>query len=296
MKIRTRASDFAQRLPGRLRLVSSVAGLALLAACAGTGNSPTPGVPDQDANNPSTYPAVMRIADAARSSGDFPAAVGLYRRANALKPRDPEPLLKLGATLAQLHAYNESVAAYASALSLQPNSPDAERGLGNALVSLDQADQAILHLENALKLDPKDPRSYNSLGVVLDMTGEHRAAQKRYREGLAISPGNLAIGNNLGLSLALSGDFDQAVAVLRPLALHPSATARTRQNLALVYGLAGDLEAAARVARVDLDEAAVQHNLAYYSTLRSLADKARTAAIRAQAAGSEANGTTVAGQ
>jgi hypothetical protein len=49
--------------------------------------------------------------------------------------------------------------------------------------------------------------------------------------------------------------------------------------LSLIYGLAGDSDEAARLGRIDLDEAAVEHNLAYFETLRRLSPEARDRAI-----------------
>ena len=81
------------------------------------------------------------------------------------------------------------------------------------------------------------------------------------------------------MSLALAGAFDESIEMLRELAAAPGATPRVRQNLALVYGLAGQPERAAAVARIDLDEASVRNNLAYYQALRGLSGRSRAAAI-----------------
>ncbi|MCH8038427.1 MAG: hypothetical protein IIC53_15070, partial [Proteobacteria bacterium] len=77
----------------------------------------------------------------------------------------------------------------------------------------------------------------------------------------------------------LTGDFDEATRILREIAADPLATVRNRQNLALVYGLAGQPAKAAKIARMDLDEAAVRNNLAYYETLRALSGHAKATAV-----------------
>ena len=256
---------------------AAVAASALLGACATDVTQAT--VTSPPAVESANYESLMRVADAMRAGGDNVAAVGMYKRASTIMPLNAEPLVKLGAALYDLKAFNEAATAYRSALGLDANSADAMRGLGNVMLSLDQPHIARKHLEAALAIDPRDARTYNSLGVVLDLIGDHSAAQARYREGLGLSADNLMLRNNLGLSLALSGDYREAVAILRQIALHPAATARNRQNLALVYGLSGDLETAARVARMDLDEAAVRSNLAYYTVLREMADRPRTSAV-----------------
>ena len=49
--------------------------------------------------------------------------------------------------------------------------------------------------------------------------------------------------------------------------------------MALIYGLTGNTAQAARLGRIDLDDASVEHNLAYYQSLRELSPEARTQAI-----------------
>jgi Flp pilus assembly protein TadD len=255
---------------------------SLLSACAP--DAVQSNVTTPMATEPANYASLIRVADAMRATGDNATAVALYKRAATVKTLESEPLTKLGMTLLDLKSYNDAAAAFRSALANNANDIEAMRGLGNALLSLEQPQMALKQFEAALAVDPNDSRTYNSVGVVLDLIGDHRAAQGRYRQGLAISGDNLTLRNNLGLSLALSGDYREAVSTLRPVAMHPTATARNRQNLALVYGLSGDLEAAARVARMDLDEASVRSNLAYYTVLRELADKPRTSSLGANPA------------
>jgi Flp pilus assembly protein TadD len=94
---------------------------------------------------------------------------------------------------------------------------------------------------------------------------------------MTLAPANVQITNNYGLSLALVGRYDEAIAMLEQAVQDPSATARFRQNLALAYGLAGQRDAAERIAGLDLDDAAVAHNLSYYDLLRQAGDSNMTA-------------------
>jgi Flp pilus assembly protein TadD len=117
------------------------------------------------------------------------------------------------------------------------------------------------------------------LGVTRDLAGEHGEAQGYYRQGLVREPGDPALTVNLALSLALSGNYSNAIAVLQPLAMSPASSAQERQTLALIYGLNGNTAEAARLGRIDLDDATVEHNLAYYQSLRGLSPEARSQAI-----------------
>jgi Flp pilus assembly protein TadD len=221
--------------------------------------------------------ALMRVGDSARAAGDSAAAIPFYRRAHALDFFNPDPLVRLGAALSDLGAYNEAVQAYRDALRADPVNTAALRGLGNALISLNQPQLAVEQFDAALRIED-DHRNYNGIGVALDRIGDHKGAQAHYRVGLQTAPGNLTLLNNLGLSLALSGDDEEAIKTLERVARHPRATARHRQNLALAYGLAGRTSEAARIAQLDLDEADVRSNLAYYGLLRAMNEEGLDAA------------------
>lgn len=249
--------------------------LVPLGACASdgwlsSGFSPATAAGDVDAAS------LMRVADATRASGDLASAAGMYNRAHQLAPDDVAPLLALGETLRRMGASATAADAYRAALDIAPRNFDALRGLGAALLEVDQPEFAIAQLELALDV-AKDHRVYNALGVAHDMLGDHAAAQVYYREGLDLMPGNAQIANNLGLSLALAGDYAEGIAMLEQAVQDRAATPRFRQNLALAYGLAGQKEAAERVAAIDLDQAAVAHNMSYYDLLRRADDSSMTA-------------------
>jgi Flp pilus assembly protein TadD/cell division protein FtsN len=255
-----------------------------LSACSVFTGKETPGTRASGATAGNLTPeqsedTMLKVADDTRGGGDLASAVGLYRRAHELAPRDTVPLARAGDTLAQMQAYTEAAEAYQAALSIDPNDPDLHRGFANVLLALGKPQLALAHLEIAVSKNTGDARIYNALGVAHDLAGRHDLAQDDYRKGIALAPDQLSLRNNLGLSQALAGDFNGGIATLSDVVARPGATPRNRQNLALVYGLAGDNVHAALVARSDLDEAAVKNNLAYFTLLRSLDDVGRTAAI-----------------
>jgi Flp pilus assembly protein TadD len=212
--------------------------------------------------------ALMRVANTTRARGDYATAITIYRRVADLAPTKSAPYLAMGDALMAVGAFNDAVSAYHSAIS-RGAKVDAYRGLGNALISLDQPALALTQFDEAIRLADADVRGYSGKGVALDMMGQYAAAQEIYRGALEIAPDNKTVLNNLGLSLAFSGEHDKAIEILRPIALAPEGTPRQRQNLALAHGMSGDMAAAARIARMDLDEASVQKNLAYYQILRA---------------------------
>jgi Flp pilus assembly protein TadD len=272
-------SDFPFHWMSRRRTRrSAVSAIALLAGLAACTNDPMTDsirsrpIADSPGSPTDRVTPILRVAQATERGGDLRSAVGLYRRAHSMEPHRYEPVIGLADALARLGAADEAAEAYRTALNIRPRDAAALRGLGNQLLALGQPAQGIVQLEAALDQGP-DARLFNSLGVAHDVQGDHAAAQAYYRAGLDIEPASMALRANLALSFILAGQYNEAIEILKPMALGSAATPRLRQNLALAYGLSGDMDSAARVSRVDLDEAAVRHNLAYYSTLRAVPDR-----------------------
>lgn len=242
--------------------------------------------------SPPSYAALMRIAAAARAGGDYANAVSVYRRAAEIEPGAAAPFVGIGDTLLATSAVNEAILAYNSALARDSSNLPAQTGLAKAYLETGRPELALVPLAKALTANPANPQLLVLLGVTKDFEGQHQQAQAYYQRGLQYAPGDAALTVDLALSLALSGNYPNAIAVLQPVAMAPAASAQERQTLALIYGLQGSVAEAARLGRIDLDEAAVEHNLAYYQTLRSLSPEARDRAILSAAGSRGAPGSS----
>lgn len=177
------------------------------------------------------------------------------------------------------HRTSLATETFRKAIAIDPKNAIALRGYGRALIGLDRPAQAIEQYEIARAANPGDIDAINGLGVALNLAGRHEQAERRYTEGLAIAPESLLLRNNLALSLAFGGKYGPAIEILKKVTADPGASVRNRQNLALIYGLSGQTARAAEIARIDLNEAQVRNNLAYYERLRRLAGKGRAKAI-----------------
>ena len=234
----------------------------------------------RDAGGPvPSYDSLMRIGTAARNGGDLPNALGVFRRASQVDLLNPAPLAAAGDVLLQMGSVNEAIVSYNNALLRDQQYFPALLGRAKAILKTGNPALAMEPLSKAYALSPNDPKVMLLLGVTKDLAGEHQEAQEWYRRGLGVAPGDPALASNLALSLALSGDYANAIVVLQPIALAPSGSAQERQTLALIYGLRGSVAEAERLNRIDLDDAAVAHNLAYYATLREIPPEARTRAL-----------------
>ncbi|WP_448204261.1 tetratricopeptide repeat protein [Azospirillum sp. sgz302134] len=264
---------FFRRLRATAGAAALAAGLAVLplTGCVTLGDGAAkPSAQGQGAQaQGGNYASLMRIAAQAQSQGDLNTASTLFGRAHETAPDKVEPLLGLANALTDLGRPREALDAWRSALTREPANPDALRGYGRALIAMDQPQEAARQYASLLSRDPKDVRALTGIGVAKDMMGDHAGAQAQYSAALALAPNDRNTRNNLGFSLLLSGKAAEAIAILEPLARDPAATAQQRQNLALAYGLAGRDDEAARTARLDLDETAVQQNLAYYREARA---------------------------
>ena len=227
------------------------------------------------------FASLMRVGTAARLGGDYANALGVFRRASELAPRDPAPLVEIGKTLVDMGSANEAIIAYNSALDRDKHDVPAQRGLAQAYLLTAKPELALLPLDQALVVAPNNRELLLLRGVTEDLLGRHAAAQAFYRRGLSVAPGDPALTVDLALSLALSDNYSAAIAALRPVATSSAGGAHERHTLAMIYGLEGNQREAARFARMDLDEAAVERNLAYYASLRHLSTEARDRAILA---------------
>jgi Flp pilus assembly protein TadD len=262
-------------------LLFSLLTVVALAGCAGSPVNLDPlSVNGRDGGGPvPTYPMLMRIGAAAQSGGDLPNAVGVYRRAAEMAPQEPAPLIAAGDVLLQMGEVNEAIVSYNAALVRPGDTQGAQIGLAKAFLKTGKPQLALTPLSKAREESPDDPKLLMLLGVTRDLAGQHGEAQAYYRDGLVRAPGDPALTVNLALSLALSGDYPNAITVLQPLAMVPTSSSQERQTLALIYGLKGNIPEAARLNRIDLDDAAVEQNLAYYQSLRGLSPEERSRAI-----------------
>jgi Flp pilus assembly protein TadD len=272
------------RMKGLGASASVLLALCLFALCgceeASVGDLQPLNINGREGAHPLTYETLMRVGAAARAGGDLANAVSIYRRAATIEQLNPAPFVAAGNVLTEMNQIDEAILAYKSALDRVANDPEALRGLAKAYLRTARPELAGAPLSVAYKQTPDDPKLLQLIGVADDFIGQHKEAQARYHRGLELLPADPALTVDLALSLALTGNYPEAIGLLRPVAIAPTASPRERQTLALVYGLAGDQAAAEQMARRDLDQTSVQHNLAYYDRLRKLSPEARRRALQ----------------
>ena len=255
----------------------AAAAVMLVSAC-----SP---LPHRDGTAGGDSATMLRLGDEARAAGDPATALPLYQRAYTLDSQNSATSVRVAQTFNQLGAYRQAGDIWASILRLEPHNYDALVGYGITLTALKQPTLALEHFERAHQIG-ETAALYNGMGVAHDMLGNAMQAQDAYRQGLKIAPNSMSLSNNLGLSLALSGSYKEAIDILERVAAMPGAGVRHRQNLALAYALAGYTQHAQTLALQDLDELAVQRDMAGYQLIAGMRDHAeKVAALGAQTSG-----------
>lgn len=215
-------------------------------------------------------PSSLRLADRAAAQGDHETAATLYRREFTANPDSVEALVGLGRSYRNLGQSRRGEHALREAASRREDDPRILLELGRTQLADGRATQALKTLDRAQAKAPRDLRIITARGIALDQLSRHDEAQRVYQNGLSIDPTDFALLSNLALSRGLSGAPEAGIEILRELVRSSEATGRTRGNLALLYGLAGREREARATLAVDLDDAAIAENIAYYRDLREM--------------------------
>lgn len=85
--------------------------------------------------------------------------------------------------------YAEAVTEFDKALAIRPNDPETLLKRGTSLAGLGRMDEAIADYRAVLAIRPDDTMAYLNLGAALAARGEYREAVDMYRMVLLIQPG-----------------------------------------------------------------------------------------------------------
>jgi tetratricopeptide (TPR) repeat protein len=171
-------------------------------------------------------------------------AIGAYRQAALLQPKDPEPHLAAGLLLEQQNKFADAESEYKQALAIDPESADAITGLANiymrgrrfpeaatelrklvtahpdlapahiqlgrVLAADQKCDDAIAELETAAKLAPLDVSLQRDLVDLYTTAGKNDKAEAGYRALLAAQPEDADLHHELGQALLRQKKYVEA--------------------------------------------------------------------------------------
>jgi tetratricopeptide (TPR) repeat protein len=113
--------------------------------------------------DPENFEAWSKIGGIYGRMGDHERQLENYRRALAVRPREPLLLANAGNACFQLKRFDEAAAYYRRAAKLSPNSAEIQNSLGGALAMMGDFAGAIPHFERALELQPDHPSARRNL-------------------------------------------------------------------------------------------------------------------------------------
>jgi TolB-like protein/tetratricopeptide (TPR) repeat protein len=162
-----------------------------------------------------------------------------YRRAIGLKPNYATAHHWLGADLANLKRFDESLVELRQAEELDPLSPIIGTNLGDALVFARRYDEAIAQYKRTLVSNPKFGYAHQALGWAYGLKGMYPEAIAETRTAIDQRNGSSAKGY-LGLWLARTGKREEAVQLLNELKQESARSYVQPYTFALIYIGLGD--------------------------------------------------------
>lgn len=237
-----------------LRITAVATACLIAAACQSTGSN------DFATMNSSAFQATPQ-------HGQVSPGVRYWAKKFEENPHDIQASIGLSKELRKEKQYDEALGIMLRATAIAKNDPYLLAEMGKTMAERGSPHEALKFLNPAAHRLPADWTIMSARGTALDQLENHREAQEAYQMALTYSPENPVVLTNYGLSLAMEGRLGEAENLLRRAVAHPKASREVKLNLALILGLSGDFEESERIARIHLEPATVEENMAY---LRSL--------------------------
>jgi Flp pilus assembly protein TadD len=148
-------------------------------------------------------------------AGRLQEAVGPYREAIRLDPRDPQAFSGLGTVLMRLGRAEEAAACFREALLRSPQVAGYRRDLAASLLAQQQYDLAAAESREALRIDPNDVVARNNLAAALAQLGQTDEALSQFHETTRRHPGYAPARLNYAQLLLQAGRWEEADRQLR---------------------------------------------------------------------------------
>ncbi|MCW5700847.1 MAG: tetratricopeptide repeat protein, partial [Rhodospirillales bacterium] len=167
------------------------------------------------AKSPKNPDLLLFASSAALSAGQPALAVGWLKRAVAMRPDEISLHLNLGKSLKQNGQYREAIKVFEQVLRSQPNNGQALYSLASLRNQQGETERAIELLYQALQSDRPGVRAHVVLSGMLIKRGDLVAAKSVLEEALARKPNHSDCLYHLGLALRRSGDLAAAADAYR---------------------------------------------------------------------------------
>jgi Flp pilus assembly protein TadD len=195
---------------------------------------------------------------------DYPRAVEIYRNLHEKLPNDLPAALGLARNLRYSGAAKQGADFLNRLKDRHRNESAFALEFAKAKLAVGRANEALALLKGISGAEEENWNYHSTLGIAYDGLERFDDAKRAYEKALQLSHDNPVVLNNLALSRAQAGDLAGAQAALEKASRLSRDNPQIRQNLALVYGVKGDLAKAEALARLDLSEDVVRHNMGFF--------------------------------
>jgi tetratricopeptide (TPR) repeat protein len=152
------------------------------------------------------------FATAQAANGKWQEAIASYEEAHRLAPKNPLPLIGLGALYLSRKDSGQARAAFERALKIQPKLPPALEGLGDAFLQERNYVKAEAAYAECANLTPKAANIQFKLGGAQMAQGKRAEAMRSFKAAVAADPRLAVAYNNLAwLEVEQKGDLNQAL-------------------------------------------------------------------------------------
>ena len=170
----------------------------------------------------------VRAGDTFLQTNDVAGAIGKYKQALELNPKNAIAHSNLGGVLAAEGAVQEGVSHLQEAIRLDPKNSSAHYNLGRLCFQQRRIDDAIVHYAAAIAIKPELADAQSTLGALLCAKGQFDEGAVHLREAIRLEPENASARCSLGELLMRQAKLDEAAAqVVAAIEAEPrDATAR----------------------------------------------------------------------
>jgi Flp pilus assembly protein TadD len=142
------------------------------------------------------------------NQGNQSEGLELIRKSSIALPDRADFLQNLAAYLHRSRLYAEAVDTFRRALALKPKNPALHTGIAAALVYMGNTEGAERHAREAIAIDPTLAQPHVNLGLALRSSGRHELALEAQQRAVELAPGFPEARYNHAFALLMLGRYE----------------------------------------------------------------------------------------
>ena len=192
--------------------------------------------------NPINFTATNNLGSVYLTSGQYPKAILLFKKALELNANFKFPYINMARAYGALHKYDSAVMNYHIMLSFDPNSVEGIEGLGIAFYQWQRFDSAEYYFGQVLQRAPDEPNAVTYLGATYLNEKKYPQAISFFKKSIAINARDVTAYSNMARAFYFSQQYDAAIdAVNKELAIDQHSGLRDLPYVALSFEKKGDM-------------------------------------------------------